>query len=57
MMGRRFDSVRTLTVSTPLKWNKGLSGLMRPKAEFSVDGSESLCGSEFFCGLNQHPFC
>lgn len=59
-MGGRFVSVwpaRTGTVSMHLKWNKGLSGLMRPRAESSVDGSESFCDSETFCSLNQHPFC
>lgn len=53
-MGKRFDSIwslRTTKVSTPLKWNKGISGLMRPRAESSVDGSES------FCGLSHHLFC
>lgn len=44
----RFYSVQTVgteTLGTPLKWNKGLSGLRSSRTEFSV-GSESFCGSK-----------
>lgn len=53
-MGKRLDfvwSLRTATVSTPLKRNEGTSGLVRPRAESSVDGSEA------FCGPSHHLFC
>lgn len=39
------QSVRTVTVSTPLKWSQGLSGLSSSRTELSV-GSESFCGSK-----------